>query len=293
MRPFEMLAGAIDDIQNSARQSLLCFSSMKGTGTYAWLLALVSSSTFAHDPHQPGGSASLPTASHSVRIVTFGDSTTATARDWAPEIKGVYSDCLPGALAPQGIGTVVINAGIGDTTTRQAVARLDRDVRRHHPDVVVVQFGINDSWIDVDEGRTKPRLTRVEFRRNLTLIARRLKQDGARVILMTPNPMRWRDAFYIKAFAEHPGLLDVQAVRGIDLLLDLYAEDVRNVAKNESLPLVDVFDAFERYGNIPGQAIDDILLAGDGIHPNQAGQRLVCRLLAAQIVELLTPSAVE
>ncbi len=193
---------------------------------------------------------------------------------------------------PHRIAAAVINAGIGDTTTRQAVARLDRDVRRHHPDLVVVQFGINDSWIDVDEGKTEPRLTRAEFRSNLTIIARRLKQDGARVILMTPNPMRWRDPFYIKAFAEHPGLLDVQAVRGIDLLLDQYAADVRDVARSESLPLVDVFDAFERYGNVPDQAIDDILLAGDGIHPNLAGQRLVCRLLTAQIVELLMPSAV-
>jgi lysophospholipase L1-like esterase len=157
---------------------------------------------------------------------------------------------------------------------------------------VVVQFGINDSWIDVDQGRTKPRLTRAEFRRNLVLIARRLKHDGARVILMTPNPMRWRDPFYIKAFAEHPGLLDVQTARGIDLLLDQYAEDVRNVAKSESLPLVDVFDAFERYGKVPGQTIDDILLAGDGIHPNQAGQRLVCRLLAAQIIGLPMPTVV-
>jgi hypothetical protein len=105
---------------------------------------------------------------------------------------------------------------------------------------------------------------------------------------MTPNPMRWRDPFYIKAFAEHPGLLDVQAARGIDLLLDQYAMDVRNVATSESLPLV---DAFERYGNVPDQIIDDILLAGDGIHPNLAGQRLVCRLLRAQVVELLMPSA--
>ncbi len=268
-------------------------SNMNRLEGYAWLLALASSGTFAHDANQLAGSGTLPTASHSVRIVTFGDSTTAAAQTWAPEIKEVYSDCLPSVLAPQGIGAVVINAGIGNTTTRQAVARLDRDVRRHHPDLVVVQFGINDSWIDVDEGKTKPRLTRAEFRRNLTLIARQLKQDGARVILMTPNPMRWRDPFYIKAFAERPGLLDVQADRGIDLLLDQYAEDVRNVAKSESLPLVDVFEAFERYGKLPGQAIDDILLAGDGIHPNQAGQRLVCRLLAAQIVELLMPNVVE
>ena len=109
---------------------------------------------------------------------------------------------------------------------------------------------------------------------------------------MTPNPMRWRDPFYIKAFTEHPGLLDVRADRGIDLLLDQYAEDVRNVAKSESLPLVDVFDAFERYGKAPGQTIDDILLAGDGMHPNQAGQRIVCQLLTAQIVELLTSASI-
>jgi lysophospholipase L1-like esterase len=258
----------------------------------AWFLALASLGTLAHGATQLGGAGTLPAVSHAVRIVAFGDSTTATARDWAPEIKEVYSDCLPAALARQDIRAVVTNAGIGDTTTRQAVARLDRDVRRHHPELVVVQFGINDSWIDVDEGKTKPRLTRAEFRRNLTIIARRLKQDGTQVILMTPNPMRWRDPFYIKAFTEHPGLLDVRADRGIDLLLDQYAEDVRDVAKSESLPLVDVFDAFERYGKAPGQTIDDILLAGDGMHPNQAGQRIVCRLLTDQIVELLTSASI-
>jgi lysophospholipase L1-like esterase len=261
--------------------------------SYGWFLALASLSTFAHGANQLGGGETPPAASHAVRIVTFGDSTTATARDWAPEIKEVYSDCLPAALVPHGIRAVVINSGIGDTTTRQAVARLDRDVRRHHPNLVVVQFGINDSWIDVDEGKIKPRLTRAEFRRNLTVIARRLNQDGTQVILMTPNPMRWRDPFYIKAFAQHPGLLDVRADRGIDLLLDQYAQDVRDVAKSESLPLVDVSDAFERYAKTPGQTIDDILLAGDGIHPNQAGQRLVCQLLTTQIVRLLQPSALK
>ncbi len=47
--------------------------------------------------------------------------------------------------------------------------------------------------------------------------------------------------------------------------------DVRDVARREELPLVDVFEAFESYGSVAGQSIDDILLAGDGIHPNQAG----------------------
>jgi len=219
-------------------------------------------------------------------IVALGDSTTARARDWAPEIQEVYADCLPKALASHGISAVAINAGLGDTTTRAAVLRLDRDVRRYHPDLVAVQFGINDSWIDVDEGRRLPRLSRPEFRKNLKTIVRRLKRDGTLVVLMTPNPMRWSDPYYIKAFTENPGLLDVGEVRGIDRLLDVYAQDVRDVAKREATALIDVFDAFERYGEVPGQSINDILLAGDGIHPNQSGQRLVCALLTSRIAEV-------
>ena len=221
-----------------------------------------------------------------LRIVALGDSTTATALDWAPPIKEVYADCLPRSLAAHGISASVVNAGIGDTTTRDALARLDRDVRHHHPDLVVIQFGINDSWIDVDQGSTAPRLTREEYRKNLRKIIGLLKSDGARVVLMTPNPMRWADPYYIKAFGEHPGLLDTHAPRGIDRLLDLYAADVRAVAHQEQVTLVDVFAAFEGYGKVPGQSIDELLLAGDGIHPNQAGQHLVCKLLTDRIAGL-------
>jgi lysophospholipase L1-like esterase len=80
----------------------------------------------------------------------------------------------------------------------------------------------------------------------------------------------------------------VGAPRGIDRLLDVYAEDARTVATRESLPLVDVFAAFEDYDRAPGRSIDEILLAGDGIHPNEAGQNLVCRMLTTQIADLLS-----
>jgi lysophospholipase L1-like esterase len=196
---------------------------------------------------------------------------------------------LPGALARSGILAKVFNAGIGDTTTRDAVARLDRDVLRRHPDLVIVQFGINDSWIDVDQGQIKPRLTRAEYRDNLRVIARRTRARGARVLFMTPNPMRWKDRFYIQAFREHPGLLDVEDPRGLDKLLDLYAQDVRDVAAGESIPVLDVFRAFEDYGRVPGQSVEQLLLASDGIHPNQQGQSLVCSLLATRIAGLVKP----
>ena len=235
------------------------------------------------DDHRGGDDAGA-----ALTIVTLGDSTTAVD-DWSGRDVAVYPDLLPEVLAACGVRARVVNAGIGGTTTRDALERLDRDVRVFSPDLVVIQFGINDSWIDVDEGRREPRLTREEYRENLRSLARALAREDARVVLMTPNPMRWADPFYIDAFEKAPGLLDTGSERGLNALLDLYAEDAREVARGEAVPLVDVHRAFEEYGGVPGQAVADLLLEGDGIHPSAAGQRLVCRLLAAEIAALVRP----
>ena len=233
-------------------------------------------------PARPEGQA----ARHAppLTIVAFGDSTTAID-DRSGQTIEVFADLLPGVLAACGIRGQVHNAGLGDTTTREARERLDRDVRHFSPDLVVIQFGINDSWIDADEGRREPRLTRGEYRDNLRHLSRALKADGARVVLMTPTPMRWSDPFYLEVFQTNPGLLDTAGERGINGLLDLYAQDARDVAREEAVPLVDVHQAFEEYGGRPGQSIHDLLIAGDGIHPSARGQRLVCELLAAKIAD--------
>ncbi|MEE4274954.1 MAG: GDSL-type esterase/lipase family protein [Thermoleophilia bacterium] len=226
-----------------------------------------------------------PAAGDASTIVAFGDSTTAVD-DWSGLAVPVYPDLLPGALVAYGVAGRVVNAGICDTTTRDARERLDRDVRVHAPDLVVVQFGINDSWIDAGEGRREPRLSRDEYRDNLHQIVRTLEGDGVRVVLMTPNPMRWVAGGYIEDFRSHPGLLDTGAERGLNELLDLYAEDVRDVARERAAPLVDVHAAFEEYGDEPGQSVHDLLMEEDGIHPSAAGQRLVCRVLAPAIARL-------
>jgi acyl-CoA thioesterase-1 len=231
----------------------------------------------------PGGAG--PSA-RPLTIVAFGDSTTA-ADDWSGLRIPTYPDLLPGALVAYGVAARVVNAGICDTTTRDARERLDRDVRAHAPDLVVVQFGINDSWIDAGEGRREPRLSRDEYRDNLRHIARTLVADGALVVLMTPNPMRWVAGGYVEVFRGHPGLLDTDAERGIDALLDVYAQEVRDLARSESIPLVDAHAAFEEYGDEAGQSVHDLLMDDDGIHPNAAGQRLVCRVLAPAIARLL------
>lgn len=106
-------------------------------------------------------------------------------------------------------------------------------MRAFAPDLVVVQFGINDSWVDVDLGRHEPYLTRDEYRENLRYLIQKLKADGAQVVLMTPNPMRWADLVYVDVFQKNPGLLDTASERGINGLLDLYAQDVRGRGSRE------------------------------------------------------------
>ncbi|HEY5656423.1 MAG TPA: GDSL-type esterase/lipase family protein [Myxococcota bacterium] len=216
-----------------------------------------------------------------LRIVALGDSTTEAG--WEGNANSVYAERLASALAARGVANEVINAGISDTTSRQAVARLDRDVRRHEPDYVIVQFGINDSWIDAHEGRTAPRLTLEEYADSLHTIIRTLRADGATVILMTPNPMRWSELY--GGELRDPALgFDFGDPRGMNRLLDAYAERAREVARAEDVILVDVAERFEAYGRAPGRSVDDLLIENDGIHPNDAGHALIAEWLLEAIL---------
>jgi len=205
-----------------------------------------------------------------LKIVAFGDSTTALRSN----IEAVYADRLPALLSAEAIDAVIINAGIGGNTTEHALARLDSDVLAHNPDLVVVQFGINDATADVRIGQTTPRVPIAQYRENLNQIIERIRISGSRVILMTPNPLRWTTDL-IENFGEFP--YDPDDPRGFNLFLDDYVTVVREIAYISHLPLTDINRAFENYDQVDGQSVDELLL--DGIHPNDAGHVLVAELL--------------
>ena len=220
-----------------------------------------------------------------IRIVALGDSTTEAG--WEGNAKSVYPERLEAALESRGIDVEVINAGISNTTSRQAVERLDSDVRRFDPDYVIIQFGINDSWIDASLGRTKPRLTLDEYEGYLKTIIETVRADGAKPILMTANPMRW-SALYGDELKDPALGFDFDDPRGINRLLDVYAQRVRDVAQQLNVPLVDVSKRFEAYDRVQGQSISDILLPNDDIHPNDAGHALIAEWLTQVLISELT-----
>ncbi len=210
-------------------------------------------------------------------IVAFGDSTTASRG----ELK-VFSRLLKDKLPTKGVDAKIINSGVGGNNTNQARKRFQKDVLAHHPDIVIIQFGINDAAIDVwkQPPATVPRVRLDQYEENLTHFVTTLKSQDSKIILMTPNPCRWTSKLK-KLYGSPPYQLD--QLDGFNVLLSEYANAVRRIAKQNDIPLIDVYRQFQEHNKQPQQAVDDLLL--DGIHPNDQGHRLIAELLLKQLTK--------
>lgn len=210
---------------------------------------------------------------HAMTIVAFGDSTTAPRTVEGGALR-VYADILRDTLP----NAEVINAGVGGNSTADGRARFALDVLANDPDLVIVQFGLNDSCIDLWDGKTEPRVAKSEYVANLRFFIETLRARYSEVILMTANPMRWTEPLR-KLYGRAP--YDVNDPWGFNLTNADYAEGVRALAKELDVPLIDVYGRFVDYSHQPGQAAEDLLL--DGMHPNDQGHALIADWLLKEI----------
>ncbi len=211
-------------------------------------------------------------------IIMFGDSTTAERRG---AVEKVYAQRVEEELRKIGSSHGVHNAGIGGNTTRDAKKRFERDVLRRKPRIVVMQFGINDAAVDVwkKPPATEARVPLAEFESNLRGMIEQARAQGAKIILMTTNPLAWTDKLkelYCRApyRPDDPDGFDVP-------VLSRYNEVVRQLAKELSVPLVDVHAAYPSYAAKHNTSVDQLLL--DGMHPKDQGHQLVTELLVPVI----------
>lgn len=213
-------------------------------------------------------------------IIMFGDSTTAPRGSLK-----VYATRVETALQGAGSTTGVFNAGIGGNTTRDARKRMQTDVLQYKPRLVVMQFGINDSAVDVWQKppATKPRVPLAEYLLNLRVMITAAQNAQAKVILMTTNPLRWTPKLK-DVYGKPP--YDPAAEDGFDsATLAGYNEALRKLAAEMKVPLVDVRAAYPDFAAKHQTTIDGMLL--DGMHPNDLGQQLVAELLVPAIREVL------
>jgi lysophospholipase L1-like esterase len=207
-------------------------------------------------------------------IWLFGDSTTAHRPGAVEKVASVRLD---EALQSIGSSLSVHNAGIGGNTTRDALKRFEGDVLAHRPRVVVIGFGINDAAVDVWK---KPpaagaRVPLAEYRDNLRSIAMKAREAGAKVIFVSPNPLRWTSLLR-DLYGKPP--YDPDAENGFDApVLESYREAMRELATELSVPLLDVPQVWAAALSEKGGKIDSFLL--DGMHPNDAGHEATAAAL--------------
>ena len=211
-------------------------------------------------PPKPGG------------VVMFGDSTTAARRG---AVQKVYAQRVQETLQSIGSSLSVHNAGIGGHTTKNGRDRFAKDVLAHKPRIVVIQFGLNDATVDVwkNPPATGPRVPLANYEANLRWMITTLREQKAKPVLMTTNPLRWTNKLR-DLYGKPPYRPD--DADGFDApVLARYNDVVRQLAKELVVPLVDVHAAFT------AKNPDQLLL--DGMHPNDEGHKLIAELLAPVI----------
>jgi len=187
-----------------------------------------------------------------VRIVCIGDSITGVY--YHSGGRRAYPEMLQIALQqlyPQA-KLSVHNAGISGDTSTGGLKRLDRDVLSRKPHLVTIMFGMNDlvgTPVDV-------------FKKNLREMIARCRAAGAEVLLCTQNSVMETPQRPRARLAE-------------------FTQAIRDVAKDEALPVADCFAAFESVH--AADAAEWNLLLSDTIHPNMAGHKLFAETLAQAI----------
>lgn len=118
------------------------------------------------------------------RVIFFGDSIchgqhVSLERTFVARLAAYYN----GHVVPP---IVVENRSINGNTTRQALERLSYDVTSHAPDLVYVQFGLNDCNVwQTDFGR--PRVAPAAYRGNLVEIVEKIRAAGTRTVIVATN----------------------------------------------------------------------------------------------------------
>jgi len=179
-----------------------------------------------------------------VRILAFGDS--LTAGYGLPEGDGFVPQ-LQMALQKMGREVSVINGGVSGDTTAGGLSRLDW-MLTDKPDVVILELGANDMLRG---------LPPAEARANLDAIIQRIRQSGAKLLLVGMVAARNMGEEYRQQFDA------------------IYPE----LAKQHDVPLYPFF--------LDGVAARPELNQSDGLHPTKEGVSVIVTNILPSVTGLL------
>ena len=178
-------------------------------------------------------------------IVCFGDSITA-----GYAVRRGFPSFLLESLRQRFPDSKIemINSGISGDTSQDGLSRLDWAVLSYEPDLVTINFGINDCVLG---------LSLEEYEMNLVEMVRRIRAGpDSEILLLSSQPL------------ESPPY--------DQRVLDYY-QTVETVAKEMNVGFVDVYGAWMKRVQA-GMPLDSLILPGLD-HPNEAGYRIIAEEL--------------
>ncbi|MGZ8239335.1 MAG: arylesterase [Methylobacter sp.] len=178
-------------------------------------------------------------------IVVLGDSISA---GYGIEVSQGWVALLQKKLNEKGASHIVHNESISGDTTAGGVARIDRALTLHKPDVVIIELGANDGLRGLP-----PKL----IKSNLAEIARRAQKAGAKVLLLA---MKIPPSY---------------GKRYTDLFDSIYPQ----LAKELGVPYVPFI--------MEDVALNKDMMQADRVHPNHKGQPFIADRVWPQLLPLL------
>jgi len=151
----------------------------------------------------------------------------------------------------------LIGSGISGNKVYDLYLRMEEDVLAKNPDVVVIYVGVNDVWHKTLLGTGTDA---DKFEKFCTAILKKLKEKNIKAILCTPAVVGEKTDF------SNP----------FDGDLNRYSNIIRDIAKKNNLPLVDLRKKFLDYNKINNpENKEREILTYDRVHLNNKGNQLV------------------
>ncbi|MCQ2456285.1 MAG: SGNH/GDSL hydrolase family protein [Clostridia bacterium] len=198
------------------------------------------------------------------RIVFAGDSVTDMGSA-CPVGEGLFDnlghrsvriiDNMLAAVYPE-LKIRVTNSGVGGNTTRDLLARFDRDVVSLEPDWVSICIGINDVWRQFDvPSFVKDHISPEEYESNLEKMILAVKGKVKGIFMLTP--------YYMEPLMADPMRARMQE----------YVDICKKLAEKHGCELVDFQATYDKYF----ENRHSCFVAWDRIHPNQVGATVMAR----------------
>jgi lysophospholipase L1-like esterase len=188
------------------------------------------------------------------KIIFFGDSITAAG------IKpGGYIKLIDSLIKLEGAENnyELIGAGVGGDKIYDLYLRIEEDVLKQKPDIVLIYVGVNDVWHKSSSGTGTDF---PKFGKFYEAVVNKLQAAGIKVIVCTPAVIGER--------TDHSNQQDGD--------LNFYCNWLRTYAAKNELPLVDLRTGFMEYNlkNNP-QNKESGILTTDRVHLTPAGNLFV------------------